>query len=119
MMALRRYALGRPCCGLRFRPGCDLGFFPFCRWLGCILYHILQGFDQEAYANTSGASGNIGLVLTRPRCASDIEVHPWSIPDKFLEECTANNGARLTIIADIFNVGKITLDLLAVLLKQR
>src|SRR6516165_4957406 len=114
MTALRRHTLGRPCCGLRFRPGCDLGFFSFCRWLACIRYHILQGFDQEAYANTGGAFGNIGLVLTRPRCPGDIEMYPWRIPDKFLEEHTANNRASLTIATDIFDIGKITLNVLAV-----
>src|SRR5713101_2931769 len=118
-MELGRHALGGPCCGFRFRPGCRLWFLPFCQCRERILYHIFQGFDQEAYANTSGAFGNIGLVLTRPRCASNIEVHPGSIPNKFLEERTANNRASLTAVADIFNISKVTLNLLAVLLIQR
>src|SRR5712692_6419560 len=95
-------------------------------WSGCnrcsrlcrTLHHILQGFHQETYANTSGAFRNIRPILTRPRRASNIQVHPGGITHKFLEERAAYNRASLTPAAHIFNIGKIALNLFAVLLKQ-
>ncbi len=45
-------------------------------------------------------------------------MHPGGIAHKFLQERAADNRAGLTPAADIFNIGKIALDLLAVLLKQ-
>src|SRR5262249_34356597 len=82
------------------------------------LHHILQSRDEKTDANTGGAFGNIGPVLPRPRGASNVQMHPGSIAHKFLQERATDNRAGLTAVADISNVGKIALDLLAVLLKQ-
>src|SRR5712692_1837822 len=104
MRELGRHALGGPGCGFRFRPGCRLWFSPLCRCRECSLCHIFQGFDQEAYANASGAFGNIGLFLTRPRCASNIYFLTWSISAKILNVPLPNTDDDLMPVVIVIKV---------------